>query len=258
MVCGLERNRPRTDGRVVGASSDTGVTVSTGAADGAEVTGASSSTIEASVVVRPRDESAGLGGLALVVRLVGAGVVVVVVVVFVVVDSTTAGVSSTRSSSTNASYSLKISSCGGAVVVDPPLLFRMLTTAVLRLKREGLGLDGNSIGSSSATVAAAVDVGVVEVVVGDVVLDRAGLVPVALSAAFGLLGRGAGVVTGATISSSNTASSTYSSSNGAVVVVDVVDILGRRKRLLGGGGGVDVVVVVVAITSSPNGISPST
>ena len=147
------------------------------------------------------------------------------------------------------------------MVVDPPLLFRMLTTAVLRLKREGLGLDGNSIGSSSATVAAAVDVGVVEVVVGDVVLDRAGLVPVALSAAFGLLGRGAGVVTGATISSSNTASSTYSSSNGAVVVVvDVVDILGRRKRLLGGGGGVDVVVVVVvvAITSSPNGISPST
>lgn len=144
------------------------------------------------------------------------------------------------------------------MVVDPPLLFRMLTTAVLRLKREGLGLDGNSIGSSSATVAAAVDVGVVEVVVGDVVLDRAGLVPVALSAAFGLLERGAGVVTGATISSSNTASSTYSSSNGAVVVVDVVDILGRRKRLLGGGGGVDVVVVVVAITSSPNGISPST
>ena len=143
------------------------------------------------------------------------------------------------------------------MVVDPPLLFRMLTTAVLRLNREGLGLEGNSIGSSSTT-GAEVDV-VVEVVVGDVVLDRAGLVPVALSAAFGLLGRGAGVVTGSIISSSNTASSTYSSSkNGAdVVVVDVVDILGRRKRLLGGGGGV-VVVVVVAITSSPNGISPST
>ena len=50
------------------------------------MTGASSSTTEASVVVRARDVSAGLGGLALVVRLVGALVVVVVVVVFVVVD----------------------------------------------------------------------------------------------------------------------------------------------------------------------------
>lgn len=85
MVCGLVRNRDRTAGRAVGASSDTGAAGSTASTDGAGVTGASSSTAGASVVDRVRDEIAGLGGLALVVRLVGAGVVVVVVVAFAVV-----------------------------------------------------------------------------------------------------------------------------------------------------------------------------
>ena len=85
MICGLlVRNRPRTAGRVVGASSDTGTIGST--VFGAEVTGVSSSMTEVSVVVRGREENAGLEGLALVVRLVGAGLVVVVVVAFAVVD----------------------------------------------------------------------------------------------------------------------------------------------------------------------------
>ncbi len=84
VVCGLERNRDRTDGRAVGASSDTGGAGSTASMDGADVTGASSSTAGASVVARGRDEIAGLGGLALVVRLVGAGVVVVVAFAVVV------------------------------------------------------------------------------------------------------------------------------------------------------------------------------
>jgi len=81
VVCGLERNRDRTAGRVVEVSSETGATAST---DGAEVAGTSSSTAGVSVVDRGRDEIAGLGGRALVVRLVGAGVVVVVAFAVVV------------------------------------------------------------------------------------------------------------------------------------------------------------------------------
>lgn len=73
----------------------------------------------------------------------------------------------------------------------------------------------------------------VDATVVDVVLDCESLVPLPLNDPFGLLGRGAGVVTGSMISSSrNTSSSTNSSIKGAdVVVVDVVDIFGRLTRL---------------------------
>lgn len=84
-ACGLERSLERTAARVVGASSGAGEATST--TTGASVATASSSTTTtgASVVGRARAVFKGLEGLALVVRLVGAGVVVVVVVVLTVV-----------------------------------------------------------------------------------------------------------------------------------------------------------------------------
>lgn len=84
-TCGLERILARTDGLVVEASS--GAREADSITIGASVaTASSSSTMTgASVVDRERAVFKGLDGLALVVRLVGAGVVVVVVVVLTVV-----------------------------------------------------------------------------------------------------------------------------------------------------------------------------